>query len=426
MARRLSEPWRDRYIRRSGADYVEPYLKLLPQGIAWPRETDSVLYRVVRGLAKIWGHVDGRAGDLLERESDPRKTIEILDWWERAWGLPDPCFPPGSQIIETFGENILDDTWESLNNAALETSGEWVTLTEDATDGTHYAKQTFAALAVGQYRASINWRAIGPAPRGMIFSVESLDSGANIWVNSDGTVNADETITWGQGGIIISGAKNVATADYWSAEFTLDVQKAGTFVFAGIYLVADDGLDSVDTYPGVLGGTGIAFQHPQLRTLKQTTVPVPQSIAERQKMLVLYMTWLGGQSRAYYQFLMKFIGYEVSYIGEFAPFMAGISEVGETRPTYIDENGNRVVDTKKNFRWYIGPAEMRFSWYVHAGSATLTWFRAASGQAGVDPHLRIGIPEDVQCLLLRWKPAHTFLAMDFSELAFGDPLAGTP
>src|SRR6185436_10340839 len=31
--------------------------------------------------------------DLLETESDPRKTLELLTDWERAWGLPDPCFP---------------------------------------------------------------------------------------------------------------------------------------------------------------------------------------------------------------------------------------------------------------------------------------------------------------------------------------------
>ena len=31
-----------------------------------------------------------RAADLLERESDPRLTIELLPDWERNWGLPDP------------------------------------------------------------------------------------------------------------------------------------------------------------------------------------------------------------------------------------------------------------------------------------------------------------------------------------------------
>jgi hypothetical protein len=32
-----------------------------PHGIAWPRNPDSVLQKTVKGLAKIWGYVDGRA-----------------------------------------------------------------------------------------------------------------------------------------------------------------------------------------------------------------------------------------------------------------------------------------------------------------------------------------------------------------------------
>jgi len=230
----------DRHIRRSGEDYTQAFLTLLPQGQAWPRGVDTTLVRAVRGLNLYWGFVDGRAADLLERESDPRKTIELLPDWERAWGLPDPCFPP---------------------------------------------------------------------------------------------------------------------------------------------------------------------------TL---------SIAERQRMLVLYMTWIGGQSRAYFKWLMEFIGYEIAEIGEFAPFMCGVSRVGDTRE--LDANHQPVG----NFRWYIGPPEMRFYWTVNVGTPRLTWFRAASGQAGVDPHLRIGLPDEIQCLLNRWKPAHTDLVLDFSALAFGGPMQGTP
>ena len=246
MARQLSEPERDRYVRRNGDDYFPQFLGLFPQGIAWPREPGGVLYEFVKGLSQIWGFVDSRAGDLLERESDPRKTIEILDWWERAWGLPDPCFP--------------------------------------------------AATTIG----------------------------------------------------------------------------------------------------------------------------------ERQKMLVLYMTWLGGQSRAYYTELMKWLGFTIE-IKEFAPFMCGVSRCGDTRPSIIDAEGKRQVDTSKQFRWYIGPPEMRFFWSANVGSVSVTWFRAASGQAGVDPHLRMGIPADLQCLLNRWKPAHTQLVYDFSQSpATNDPMYGTP
>jgi uncharacterized protein YmfQ (DUF2313 family) len=196
----------------------------------------GTLAQTIFGLADYWGFVDGRAADLLERESDPRHTIELLPDWERNWGLPEPCFTS------------------------------------------------------------------------------------------------------------------------------------------------------------------------------------PTTIAERQLMLVTMMTWLGGQSRQYYINLMARFGYEVK-ITEFAPFMAGISECGDTRYEY-DQSGA--------FRWYIGPPEMRFAWTANVGTVGLKWFRCASGQAGVDHHLEFAVPSDATCILNRWKPAHTALVFDFSALAFGSPMAGTP
>lgn len=230
----------DVHVRRSGDDYAQQFLTLLPQGQAWPREPGSTLYQVCYGLSEYWGYVDGRAADLLERESDPRITFELLPDWERAWGLPDICFPAAT------------------------------------------------------------------------------------------------------------------------------------------------------------------------------------TIAERQKMLVLYMTWLGGQSRNYFYKLMDWIGYKID-IGEYAPFMCGISRVGDTRPWPVDP-----VHPDYQFRWYIGAPEQRFNWFASVGEAAIIWFRCSSGQAGVDPHCRVGVPEDLQCLLNRWMPAQTFLTMDFSKLAFGGPMQGTP
>lgn len=254
----------DRHIRRTGDDYAQALANLLPTGAAWPRERERLLMRVVTGLAKVWGYVDGRAADLLERESDPRQTIEMLTDWERNWGLPDPCF----------------------------------------------------------------------------------------------------------------------------AE--------------------------------------------------------PISIVDRQRMLVHKMTLLGAQSRAFFIDVMGQVGHEIT-IREWAPFMAGLSRVGDTRgeygeiffrggrvPTSGDPTGG-VVDNRPpvsgdsyDFRWEIGPPEMRFYWSVRVALARLTWFRAASGQAGIDPHLRIGLASDLECLLQRWKPAHTEIVFDYSYLRYGGPMQGTP
>src|SRR5580765_8493616 len=82
----------DHHARRTGDDYGTAFLALLPQGQAWPREPGTTLDLACRGLAKYWGEVDRRASDLLEQESDPRKTVELLPDWERNWGLPDPCY----------------------------------------------------------------------------------------------------------------------------------------------------------------------------------------------------------------------------------------------------------------------------------------------------------------------------------------------
>ena len=91
----------DRHMRRNGEAYFHAYANLLPYGIAWPREPDRIIMKVVRGLAEIWGAwVDRRAADLLEIETDPRITLEMLSDWERNWGLPDFCFLGVGQTLD--------------------------------------------------------------------------------------------------------------------------------------------------------------------------------------------------------------------------------------------------------------------------------------------------------------------------------------
>lgn len=83
----------DKHVRRSAADYATAFRALLPQGLAWPISPISILSKVINGLTHIFGFVDDRAADLLEVETDPRLTTELLPEWERAFGLPDNCFP---------------------------------------------------------------------------------------------------------------------------------------------------------------------------------------------------------------------------------------------------------------------------------------------------------------------------------------------
>jgi uncharacterized protein YmfQ (DUF2313 family) len=150
--------------------------------------------------------------------------------------------------------------------------------------------------------------------------------------------------------------------------------------------------------------------------LPDPCVAEPLTIGDRQKALVAKMTTEGGQSRAFFISLAASIGYTIA-IREYAPFMCGISQVGDT----TDGAGGEP-------RWEIGPPEMRFYWTVKVGAVRLTWFRVGDGggQAGIDPHLRIALATDLECLLRRYKPAHTDILFDYSGLGAPDPMAGTP
>src|SRR5262245_51830939 len=252
---RLLAP-RDRHVRRSGDDYAQAFLRLLPTGQAWPRSTESTLVQVCEGLCDYYGYVDSRAGDLLERESDPRATIELLPDWEKAWGLPDPCFPPGNRVDETLGQNnYLDNNWDVLfNSQVTPTTDGGHTLAELGSNSVHYCQQYIAGLPVGKYRVSISWRPVGTAPRGIFFAIEGNEkSGAAIWVNEDGTINDLKTGSWGFG-IALSEAKNTIDENTgWRAtSYTLEVSAAGRFTSCELYLVGNGDT----TYQGLANGTG--------------------------------------------------------------------------------------------------------------------------------------------------------------------------
>jgi uncharacterized protein YmfQ (DUF2313 family) len=253
----------DRHIRRSGSDYTDAFLSMLPQGQAWPRHAlGSAMVMGITGLCDYWGFVDGRAADLLEIESDPRSTVELLPDWERNWGLPDPCY----------------------------------------------------------------------------------------------------------------------------AE--------------------------------------------------------PQTIGQRQIALVMRMTMQGAQSREFFINIAAQIGYTIT-ISEYRTFVVGIDRCGDNRvygdgsnPMYnewgvpiMNALGDGPVAEGELSEWPcygLGPDTNRFYWTVHVHKAALTWFRVTKGQCGVDPHLRIGLATDLECLLNRWKPAHTEIIFDYTNLHPGDPMEGTP
>ena len=252
----------DQHVTRTGEDYAVAMQGLLPSGQAWPRAWDEMLMLVVRGLTRIWGDFEIRASKLLEMESDPRQTIELLPDWERNWGLPDPCY--------------------------------------DA----------------------------------------------------------------------------------------------------------------------------------------------PQSIYERQRALVMRMTIEGAQSREFFIEVAAQIGYTIT-ITEYRPFTIAMDGCGDCRvhgalpPDPMRNQWGQIIYNPRGQpvaqgelsewpNYGLGPLANRYYWTVHVGQAKLVWFRCASGQCGVDPHLIIGLADDLECLLDRWKPGHTEIIYDYSGMTSGGEMAGTP
>jgi len=142
----------------------------------------------------------------------------------------------------------------------------------------------------------------------------------------------------------------------------------------------------------------------------------PLTIEDRVKALIVKMTSIGGQSRAFFIEAAAKLGYVIT-IDEWSPFMCGISQCGDTRLTGT---------ANEQFLWEIGDPNMRFYWRVRLNQTRLSWFRAGSGQTGVDPHLRIGLATDLECILRRWKPAQTEVIFSYVDTSTGGALAGLP
>lgn len=85
----------------AGADaYLTQALALLPQGRAWPRDEDALLTRFWHGVAGKLAVVQADACALLNVESYPCASLDLLGDWERVLGLPDPCVTAALTVIE--------------------------------------------------------------------------------------------------------------------------------------------------------------------------------------------------------------------------------------------------------------------------------------------------------------------------------------
>jgi uncharacterized protein YmfQ (DUF2313 family) len=148
-------------------------------------------------------------------------------------------------------------------------------------------------------------------------------------------------------------------------------------------------------------------------------VSEPMTVEARQWALANKYRFLGSQDPQFFVNQAAAIGYQIKII-EHSPFMAGISQAGDTRALSGPDAG---------FRWEcsgdLGP-NIRFYWSVLVLNPRLSWFRAGSGQAGVDPHLRVALYTDLETRINCLKPAHTQVYFDYSGLTAMGAMAGTP
>jgi uncharacterized protein YmfQ (DUF2313 family) len=182
----------DYHVRRSGDDYVDQIADLYPRGVAWPRDEDSTLMKLVKGCAQIFGYIDGRAADLLERETDPRKTIEMLPDWERNFGLPDPCFNKDTSIGARQATLVLKMTMQGGQSRAFfkrvaQFEGTAITITEHAP---YMAGISRCGDTTGQYFGDPNPRwELGPPEIRFFWSASATDA----------------TLVWARAGVACGG-----------------------------------------------------------------------------------------------------------------------------------------------------------------------------------------------------------------------------
>lgn len=464
----MTEP--DRHVTRAGEDYAEAMQALLPLGPAWPRNQEGVLMTAVRGLTRIWGDFELRASALLEVESDPRTTIELLPDWERNWGLPPQCFTQPSSIGERQKMLVM---WMTMLGAQ---SREWF-IEAAALLGYEITISEFRPFMVGMDRCgdsrvygngsnpmfhqnfvrgyiiveNPNGERIGTAPGHITLNPGSAHnvtlSPGWLTATSHGTTSADQGVQGGSPADLTA----IKTLGKFYFEVTFATLVAGlnfgcgvapagvnytTYGATGVggVVVHSDGKIYAD---GVLSAFNIGARasgdiigvavdlnslniwfRPQGTGLwngSATGDPFNNVDGVKMPLAAIVPTLVFGGTGGVAN------GVQTANFG--ATAFAGAAPLGFEVGWPSD-----VGELSEWPNYGLGPQELRFYWTVHVHKTKLTWFRTGGGggQTGIDPHLLIGVAEDLECILNLWKPAHTEIIFDYSGLQPSDPMAGTP
>lgn len=90
--------------------YTKAIMDLLPPGKAWPRDTDTNLYRLIYALAGEVRKMDEKALDLIAAAFLSTAT-DFLDEWLELFGLPDKCTTWQSSDEDKRAQVVARLTW---------------------------------------------------------------------------------------------------------------------------------------------------------------------------------------------------------------------------------------------------------------------------------------------------------------------------
>mgnify|MGYP000847498837 CR=1 FL=1 len=127
--------------------------------------------------------------------------------------------------------------------------------------------------------------------------------------------------------------------------------------------------------------------------LPDECAPDTTTIEARRAALIARIGRQGGQSKAFYIALAASIGFAIT-ITEFDPFSAGLGVAG---------------GALTNDGW-------TYCWKVTAVTQTVFAFKAGTGSAG-EP-LRDWGNDYLECVLNKWKPAHTYIIFDYGTINY--------
>lgn len=134
--------------------------------------------------------------------------------------------------------------------------------------------------------------------------------------------------------------------------------------------------------------------------LPDDCAPAENTIEARRAALVAKIGQIGGQSPGFFVGLAASFGFTIE-VETYQPFRVGFSAAGDA----LTNDNNQVPD----YGW-------QFVWKVKATTSNVFAFRAGIGRAG-EP-LRAWGNSQLECVLNKWKPAHTMIIFDYGDLEY--------